>query len=82
MENNKKIHINYEIFSSPFTLMFKTKVQKIPKLQMEHFQNLIVDLNITQEKKNILIGHFITIIYLNSKMFVQILLIWKNIKIH
>jgi hypothetical protein len=33
--------------------MFKTKVQKIPKVQMEHFQDLIVDFNITQKKKRI-----------------------------
>jgi hypothetical protein len=31
--------------------MSKTKVQKIPKVQMEHFQYLIVDLNITHKTK-------------------------------
>ncbi len=31
--------------------MSKTKVQKIPKVQMEHFQDLIVDFNITHKRK-------------------------------
>jgi hypothetical protein len=31
--------------------MSKTKVQKISKVQMEHFQDLIVDLNITHKRK-------------------------------
>jgi 3-methyladenine DNA glycosylase Tag len=31
----------------------KTKVQKIPKVQMEHFQDLIVDPNIIHERKKI-----------------------------
>jgi hypothetical protein len=31
--------------------MSKTKVQKIPKVQMEHFQDLIVDINITHKIK-------------------------------
>jgi len=31
--------------------MLKTKVQKIPKVQMEHFQDLIIDLNITRKRK-------------------------------
>jgi hypothetical protein len=48
---NTKFPINYEIFPSPSTLISKTKVQKIPKVQMEHFQDLIVDPNITQKKK-------------------------------
>jgi hypothetical protein len=43
--------INYENLSSPSTLIFKTKVQKIPKVQMEYFQDLIVDPNITHKKK-------------------------------
>ncbi len=45
--NNTKFPINYELLSSPSNLMFETKVQTIAKVQMEHFQNLIVDLNIT-----------------------------------
>jgi len=58
--------MNYEILSNPSTLMFKTKIQKIPKVQMEHFQNLIVDANITFFlKRNILIRHFMTITFLN-----------------
>jgi hypothetical protein len=60
-----KIPINYEIFSSPSTLMFKTKVQKISKLQTEHFQNLIVNLSLKQDFYFILIRHFIIIIFLN-----------------
>jgi hypothetical protein len=43
--------INYEILSSPSTLIFETKVQKIPKVQMEPFQDLNVDPNITHKKK-------------------------------
>jgi hypothetical protein len=31
--------------------MSKTKVQKIPKVQMGHFQYLIIDLNITHKTK-------------------------------
>jgi len=31
--------------------LFKTKVQKILKVQMEHFQDLIVDPNITHKRK-------------------------------
>jgi len=42
----KKIPMNYEILFNPSTLMFETKIQKIPKVQMEHFQILIVDPNI------------------------------------
>jgi len=43
--------INYEILFSPSTLMSKTKVQKIPKVQMEHLLDLIVDFNITHQIK-------------------------------
>ncbi len=53
-KKRKKIQIfliNYEILFSPSTLMSKTKVQKIPKVQMEHLQDLIVDLNITHQIK-------------------------------
>jgi hypothetical protein len=32
--------------------MFETKIQKIAKVQMEHFQILIVDANITHIRKN------------------------------
>jgi hypothetical protein len=46
-QENTNFPINYEILSSPSTLMSKTKVQKIPKVQMEHFQDLIIDPNIT-----------------------------------
>jgi hypothetical protein len=45
MKKNK-IPMNYEILFNPSTLMFETKIQKIPKVQMEHFQILIVDPNI------------------------------------
>jgi hypothetical protein len=46
--------------------LFKTKVKKLPKVQMENFQGLIVDPNITHNLfRNILIGHFMTIIFLN-----------------
>ncbi len=31
--------------------MSKTKVQKIPKVQMEPFQDLIIDLNVTHKRK-------------------------------
>jgi hypothetical protein len=58
--------------------MFKTKVQKIYKLQMEHFQNLIVNLSLKQDFYFILIRHFIIIIFLNCKIFVQILLILEK----
>jgi len=34
--NNINFLINYKIFFSPSTLMSKTKVQKIPKIQIEH----------------------------------------------
>jgi hypothetical protein len=51
MKNNIKFPINYEIFANPSTLISKTKTQKILKVQMEHFQDLIVDFNITQKKK-------------------------------
>jgi len=51
MRNNTNFLINYENLSSPATLISKTKVQKIPKVQMEHFQDLIVDPNITHKKK-------------------------------
>ncbi len=34
--NNTNLLINYKILFSPSTLMSKTKVQKIPKVQMEH----------------------------------------------
>jgi hypothetical protein len=42
-----KFIINGEILSSPCTLMSKTKVLKITKVQMEHFEDLIIDSNIT-----------------------------------
>jgi hypothetical protein len=32
--------------------MFESKVLKIPKVQMEHFKDLIIDYNTTQKKKN------------------------------
>ncbi len=48
-KKNTNFPINYEILFSPSTLMSKTKVQKIPKVQMEHFQDLIIDPNITQK---------------------------------
>jgi hypothetical protein len=47
MRNNTNFPINYEILPTPSTLISKTKVQKILKVQMEHFQDLIVDPNIT-----------------------------------
>jgi len=47
MRNNTNFLINYELLSNPSTLMFETKVQTIPKVQMEYFQDLIVDLNTT-----------------------------------
>jgi len=47
MRNNTNFLINCELLSNPSTLMFETKVQTIPKVQMEYFQDLIVDLNTT-----------------------------------
>jgi len=47
MRNNTNFLINYELLSNPSTLMSETKVKTIPKVQMEYFQYLIVDLNIT-----------------------------------
>jgi hypothetical protein len=52
MGNNTNFLINYEILFSPSTLMFETRVQKILKVRMEHFQHIIIDHNITHKKKN------------------------------
>jgi hypothetical protein len=51
--NNTNFLINYEHLCNPSTLIFKTKIQKKPKVQMEHYQELIIDLNITHKRKNI-----------------------------
>jgi hypothetical protein len=58
--------------------MLENKVQKIPKVQLEDFQDLIVDPNITYKSFFFLILHFMTIIFLNYLMFVQILFILKK----
>jgi hypothetical protein len=47
MRNNTNFPINYELLFNPSTLMSKTKVQTILKVQMEHFQDLSVNFNIT-----------------------------------
>jgi hypothetical protein len=47
MGKKRKFTINDEILSIPSTLMFETKFFKKPKVQMEHFEDLIIDSNIT-----------------------------------
>jgi hypothetical protein len=39
MINNTYFPMNCEILFSASTLMFETKIQKIPKIQVEDFQN-------------------------------------------
>jgi hypothetical protein len=63
--------------------MFETKVQKIPKIQMEHFQNRIFDLNIMHKRKRECFDYaFCEKKNFELLDFVQILLILKEIQIH
>ncbi len=61
--NNTSIPIN-KFFFNTFTSISLTRILKTPKIQMKH-SHLIFEPNVTPKKKNNLIRHFVTTIFLN-----------------